>query len=89
MAVLSRCTTDLRHCEGMTPLACIFVHRQLDAHQQGQQGDDAQPVALTTRQLAVEMQARALACEQPDRRASARVSCYPRLHHAVFCWSAQ
>ncbi len=36
----------------LTPLACILVVRQLDAQQQGRQGDDVQPVALTTRQLA-------------------------------------
>ena len=41
-------------------LACIIVVRQLDAHQQGQQGNAVQPVALTTRQLAVRMQARRL-----------------------------
>ncbi len=60
MAVSGRCTTDLRHYEGLTPLACIHVRRQLDAHQQERQGDDVHPVALTTRQLAVRMQARPL-----------------------------
>jgi len=44
----------------LTPLACILVVRQLDAQQQRRQGDDVQPVALTTRQLAVRMQARPL-----------------------------
>lgn len=41
----------------LTPLVCILVVRQLDMHEQGLHGNDVQSLALTTRQLAVRMQA--------------------------------
>jgi len=66
VALLGRCTAAqpaLLADQTLWKPDPTYMHscgRQLDAHQQGRQGDDVHPVALTTRQLAVRMQARPL-----------------------------